>query len=439
MNKALRILITGCPFSPLHPRLARLGALRGFARPVQAVPESRQTPLIGLVNESEDVDRVAMIGLSNEITATAGDGWALIPYGEWPNERGLQRFGRAEADQMVGFFKNTWNRIKRAFVGMPILRGHSDFQDTLKRERDRAKTPADRARLDSMFNEAAAKWPDRTVYGTISDMEARDDGLAIRPVLTEAGAALVNESGLKFFSPHWLAMDLPPKDGKPVKAPVFMVSIGLTDRPNITGTSLVNETRNQNTTMPQWLLILLGLVNEAPENHEAKAKAKLTELLARPEPTALVNEQTARTTAETQLVEVKGKLTTAETALVNERAAFKTVVTERNTALVNAAVQLGRITEASKPTWLARLEREFATESTALANEKEALKTRSRTENLGERKPASEAGSQFTALVNEALPKHGNDWTAAWAAVKATKEGKALHEKMEAASTTAAT
>lgn len=393
---------------------------------------------IGLINEAVPDSAEPMIGLSNEITAAAGDGWALIPYGEWPNDRGLQRFTRAEADQMVGYFKNTWQRIKRAFVGMPIYRGHPDFVDTLRRERDRAKLPTDRARLDALVNETDQRYPDKTIYGTIADMEARADGLAIKPVLTEAGAALVNDQGLKFFSSHWLATDLPPQDGKPVKAPVYMVSIGLTDRPNIAGTSLVNENRNQNTTMPKWLLELLGLINEAADTQEAKAQSKLKELLARPEPTALVNEQTARTTAETQLVELKGKLTTAETALVNERTALAAVRTERNTALVTAAVQLGRITEATKPTWLARLERDFATESTALANEQGALKTKSRTDPIGERKPAAEAGAKFTALVNEALPNHGGDWPKAWAAVKETPEGKTLHAQMESASQAAA-
>ena len=62
-----------------------------------------------------------------------------------------------------------------------------------------------------------------------------------------------------------------------------------------------------------------------------------------------------------------------------------------------------------------------------------------RTGQLGERKEPSEARAQFTALVNEALPKHGNDWDAAWKSVKATKEGKALIAKMDAAGQAAAT
>ncbi|MBL9187917.1 MAG: hypothetical protein JNK23_10590 [Opitutaceae bacterium] len=422
---------------PIHTRaFGFTGLFFAVQRSCKAFLRAAKSPSAGrtgLINEAPPAESEGLLGLSNELAALDGDGWAVIRYGEWPNDRGLQRFGPAEAAQMVGYFKNTWQRIKRAFVGMPILRGHPDFADTLRRERDRAKLPAERSRLDALVNETERRYPDKTVYGTIADMEARAEGLAIKPVLTEAGAALVNEQGLKFFSPHWLATDLPPQDGRSVKAPVFMVSIGLTDRPNIAGTSLVNSKTTEPMKLPEWLLQLLGLANEATDD---QIRATVSGLLARPESTALVNEQSARTTAESQLAEAKNKLSAAETALVNERAALATARTERNTALVNAAVQAGRITEATKPTWLARLDRDFATESTALANEQGALKTKSRTGDIGDRKPAAEAGAQFTALVNEALPKHGGDWTAAWAAVKATPEGKALHAKMESTSAT---
>jgi len=392
--------------------------------------------LTGFINEAPP-DGEALIGLSNEIQASSGDGWALIPFGDWPNERGVQRFGKPQAEEMVGYFKNAWARIKRAFVGMPILRGHPDFADTVRRERDQAKLPAERARLTTLANEIEARYPDRTVYGTIADMEVRADGLAIRPVLTEAGAALVNE-GLKWFSPHWLAFELPPESASSIKAPVFLVSIGLTDRPNIPGTSLVNSAPaadqpkpqpNQESAMPKWLLDLLGLANEATED---QCKEKVTLLLARPEPTALVNEQTARTTLESQLTEVRGQLTGAETALANERTAHAATTTARNTALVSAAIAAGRIAEASRPVWLGRLGRDFAAEMVALANESGALKVTARTADLGSRKAPNTARDQFTAMVNERVTK-GEPWDAAWQSVKATAEGKALFEQMQTA------
>lgn len=393
-------------------REGEISALPARARGVQGLRVADVSALQALANEAP-ADRVAITGLTNELTAAGAEGWACIPYGEWPHEQGLQRFGRTEAEEMVGYFKNTWNRIKRAIVGMPIYRGHPDLA-----------TQADR-------------YPDKATYGQISDLEARDDGLYLRPVLSTAGAALVNEQGLKFFSPHWLAKRLPEEGGRAVFAPALLVSIGLTDRPNIAGTSLVNSApggaaENQperNTTMPQWLIELLGLANEAPAEQENKARARLTELLKRPEAQALANEQSARATAETQLTELKTKLATAETALANER-------TARAEALVAAAVADGRITEAQKPVWLGRLTRDFSAESAALANERPAVKTTPRTAALGARKATSGAAEEFHALVNERVAK-GEAWSAAWQAVKATTKGKALFEQMSAA--TAAT
>ncbi len=436
-----------CPFlshfpenSPGHTQVGRIIALRAFASPMQAGSASRQTgKWVPLANEAPPAG-IPFVGLGNESASLTEDGWARVPYGEWTHEKGLQRFGRAEAEEIVGYFRNTWNRIKRAITGLPIYRGHPDLVDEALKQRDALANEQDRRALDLQIAEYRRRWPDRREYGSIADMEAREDALYLRPVLTPAGAALVNEQGLKFFSPHWLGKQLGSgTDGKPIYGPAFLLSIGLTDRPNIAGTSLVNSAPGsgaqsnpqQKTTMPQWLIELLGLANEAPETQETKAKALVAALLKRPEPTALANEQTARTTAESQLSEVKGKLATAETSLANERTAHAATIKARNEALVGAAIREGRITEAAKPVWLGRLERDFANESVALANEQSGIKTQPRTAQLGERKVNVTARDQFTALVNEAMPRHENNWERAWHAVKATTQGKALYDQMQ--------
>lgn len=433
--------------------------LQGVAHPLAAIlqvggkPSFGLQPLTALANEAGP-DRIALIGLGNEIVSPVGDGWALIPYGNHPNERGLQPFGKAEAEQMVGYFKNTWNTLKRAFVGMPILRGHPDMVGSVRKELARAKDPATRTSLQALINSIERRYPDKTVYGTIADMEARDDGLALRPVLTEAGAALVNEGGLTCFSPHWLCVPGQPIDGQATQVPVFLVSIGLTDRPNIAGTSLVNELGAEsseltapssqlpastlspmNKTLVLELLATLGcpLANEASDEQLATAlgtaKASAAELAARPEITALVNEQSRATQLTADLATAATQVETAVTALANERAAHAATTQARNETLVASAIQAGRIYEATKPVWLGRLARDFSTESMALANENAAVKTTPKTAELGGRKAPSAARDQFTALVNERLAK-GEAYDAAWQATKATTTGKALYEQM---------
>jgi len=433
---------------PAHRALAVLGI--GLNRPCKAVQGllNRRVDAIfddvrfsALANEAEPT-REILIGLSNELAIDA-DGWALIPYGDHPNDRGLQRFTRAEADKMVGYFRNGWNRIKRAFVGMPILRGHPDMADTVRAEMTREKDPTKRASLQSLINSIERRYPDKTVYGTVIDMQARDAGLGMKIVLTEEGAALVNEKGLTAFSPHWLAIDGAPVNGQPVKLPVLMVSLGLTDRPNIPGTSLVNDQPDTfpTTTMNKALLIQLlatlgvTLANEATDDlinaALTSAGTSAQALAARPEQTALVNEQS-------RVTELTGQLSTAQqlaqdnaTALANERTALANAITARNEAVVDGAVLLGRITEANRSVWLGRLARDFATESAALANEK-AIKTDAKTKALSNTSPTIEASVKFKALVNERIEKTGEVWSVAWSEVKRTDEGKKLHAAMEA-------
>lgn len=441
--------------SPQNPALPPVSAswsakpdfspLWAIARVARASRLPSHKPVFGscltaLANEARFTGP-AFIGLTNEISAPAGDGWARIAYGEWPHAQGLQRFGKPQADEMVGYFKNTWNQLKRAVTGLPIFKGHPDLADVLREQRASLANDAQRRDFDRRIIELERQYPDKKEYGTIADMEARDDGLWLKPVLSPGGAALVNE-GRKFFSPHWLARTLGTEHGRTVYAPALFLSIGLTDRPNIAGTSLVNQQPEptMNKTLLLQLLAALGrtpLANEATDEQiNAELTAALpvaTALAQRPEATALANEQTARGTAETQLTETKGQLTAAQTALANEKSAHAATVKARNEALVTGAVKAGRIQEAARAVWTGRLERDFATESVALANEQSGPKTTSRTEQLGGRKVSSEASAKFTALVNEAMPKHGNDWTKAWKAVKATTEGKALHDQMETA------
>lgn len=433
---------------PFLSLLSPLG-LRGFVQtPVFALKTRRKpgasrsavgldTGFRALANEAEPTG-VPFTGLANEIGGAAGDGWARVPYGEWPHEEGLQRFGKAEAEEMVRYFKNTWNTLKRAVTGLPIFRGHPDLADVLKKQRASLANEAARRALDRRIAEIQARWPDRREYGSIADMEARDDAFYLKPVLTPAGAALVNE-GLAYFSPHWLGRVLGQgKGGKPIWGPAFLLSIGLTDRPNIGGTSLVNQqpTSTMNRLLVIQLLAALGrsLANEATDeqlNAELTAAAPIaTALRARPEQTALANEQTARTNLESQLTTARAAVTTAETALANERAAHAATVKSRNETLVSSAIREGRVLEANRQTWLNRLERDFAGESAALANEAGAIKTQGKTDNLGDRKAQGAASSKFTALVNERISKTGESWDAAWQATKRTADGKAAYDEM---------
>jgi hypothetical protein len=344
------------------------------------------------------VDQANSLDLSS-----APDGWALLArYGDWPHEKGLQRFGRAQADEIVQRFRSTWGRVKRAIVGLPVFAGHPDIAEFANIHRD------------------------KTEYGQLADLEAREDGLWGRPVLSETGARLVH-GGLKYVSPHWKARRAKDASGRQIFEPALLVSVGLTRSPNIPGPSLTNSkaasaadstnTEKKDTTMPSWLLELLGLANEATEE---QAREALAALKTRPAPEALANEQTARSTAEQQVSTLtadrdaqKNRADQAETALANER---KT----RREEAVASAVAAGRIVEADRGLWLGRLERDFATESVALANCQSPIKTAAgaKTVGIGGRKEGADRIGQIQAKVTERMASAKEDYDTAFANVR---------------------
>jgi hypothetical protein len=315
-----------------------------------------------------------LCGFSNAVEASA-DGWTVIPFGEWPHAEGIQIFGQQEATTIVENFKKGWSRFKRAVVGLPVFKGHPDIADTFRPEIARETNPGAKQALIRKMQSFANAYPDKKEYGQIADMEVRPEGLAIKQVLSAAGAALVN-SGLKFISPHWGAMPVGERNGKILWAPRDIRSVGLTDLPNIPNKSLVNTAHagTSKTMTPEQLLALIAILGLANDATVEQITAAVTERNARPTAEALANEK-AQTIAATQ------RATTAETALA-------TVTTERNTAatalanvrskaideLLVAGVKGGKITEADKGIWKKRLEHDFEGESVALANS-QAMKT----------------------------------------------------------------
>lgn len=321
-------------------------------------PKDRKGTTLLLANE-ESANGAFVFGLPNSLdAATDENGWTVLPFGEWLHAAGYQRFQRPQAEQIVAHFRSIGGKLKRAFIGTPIFRGHPD-------------NPA-------MANE----YPDKTEYGQISDMEVRPDGLAIRHILSNAGAALATKFGLDRISPNWYVRDTgEEKNGLKVYEPTSIRSMGLVKRPNIPNLSLVNE--KESSTMKNRLVTLLTLANEATEDQIVAAVENLSK---RPEPTALANAKDELAVANAKVVKLEADLAEANkradagaVALANER---KSKIADK----IDEAVKSGRITKADAPAWTKMLETDFEAGSRILANSKPALKTepRVKTETLAE-------------------------------------------------------
>lgn len=330
------------------------------------------------------------LGLPNDFTLQQEDWLQLTPIGEFPHEAGVQRVDKAAVDEMVANFNSLRSRFSRRFGGLPFYIGHPDV-------------PA-----------FANKFPDRKAYGWVMDLEARADGLHGKVKWSEAGKELVANAHYKFFSPYWGAKEIGMENigGRRTKVfrPIELVSVGLTNEPNIPVLPLSNE-QTAPTTMklPDWLIQLLGLSADVTEEqaktalsncvNERNTLTTAKQTLANEKATAdgaLTAEKTAHSTTRTTL---EGERDAAQTKFANERKA-------RTTLLLDLAIQDGRITPAQRPQWQADLDKEFDTKSVALANQAPQMNTRPQTGALGDRKQEADQGlttaqNQLLALANE--------------------------------------
>jgi hypothetical protein len=156
----------------------------------------------------------------------------LIAYGKYPHSKGLQCIDHTSAQAMVDRFKSFRGRLQRKFGGLPIYIGHPD---------------------DPQFRQQPGH-QDTRAYAWIQDMDARDDGLWIFIKWSDMGLQLIHNAFFKFFSPRW---EMQVNDHETYQ-PVRLLSVGLTNYPNIPGDAIANQETTEkpadsNTTLTQDL------------------------------------------------------------------------------------------------------------------------------------------------------------------------------------------
>lgn len=140
--------------------------------------------------------------------SSAAEGTLTLKYGSYPNAAGVQIFDRASAEALVRSFNTD---LARQPAGLPIFQGHPDFPHWVK------ENPG----------------VSMAALGRIKQLEATHEGLRIRYALNQGGIAAAGS--FSSYSPAW---NMEPVRGStpPAFRPIQLVSIGLTNRPNIPGT-----------------------------------------------------------------------------------------------------------------------------------------------------------------------------------------------------------
>lgn len=363
-------------------------------------------------NESPEIEWPAGGLEAMPEASNAAEGWYRIAgYRDYLHPAGVQRVSKQAAENMQQHFNSAVSRVKRALgIGqhrIPIYRGHPDAAAFANNEGH----------------------SDTTVYGSVDQVEAREDGLYVHVAWANEWEQLRDKLSWR-FSPRWAMRHVSGRVFEPRK----LISIGLTDRPNLPDAAFANSQKNiaMNELLKQ-LLAKLGFANEritATEQGAADA-VSLSEALAKlgSIETELANEKAEHAKTKQSLEAAHSAKTTAETEAANERQ-------ERAKLVVDAAVAAGRIKAADRDEWQGKLAKaeKFTEAANELANKKAELKTQSTTDNLGNRRGSalvSEAANEFQTLVSEKT-KAGMPYDAAYAATKTSAKGKELLERMAA-------
>lgn len=348
--------------------------------------------------------------------SNATSGWLkLADYGDWPHARGIQRLSREAAGRMCEYFKSLRGRLARRFGGLPVYIGHPD---------------------DPGFAGNSGH-DDTRAYAWIADMQDRDDGLYVLPRWSQAGRELLANAFYKFLSPRWAMRHLEAD----IYEPVRLISIGLTNQPNIPGETIANELRPHPSVEPTGTddderpdetedredpapearpveaLDVLELLGVDPEGDWREACRELAANARRwQKEGAELADTNAELSAENERFyrianESERTRTHSQEAFANERRA-------RISLLLDHALLRGRILPHERETWERGLEADFDTGLRELCNAECALHTQPRTRELGRRAPLVQMRRDFLALVNERIDSTGEDFTTAWSALK---------------------
>jgi regulator of replication initiation timing len=167
------------------------------------------------------------------------DQWIkLLPYGDYPHPRGVQHFNRSSAEIIAKNFKSLRGRLSRKFLGLPIFIGHPDD--------DRfSGSPGHKSHL---------------VYGRVKDIEPRSDGMWLLIHWSGVGYQLIRNGFFRFLSPRWRMKNIGNNGFEPIK----LLSVGLTNNPNIRTCRLVDHSGSKNARLSDGeklarFITLLGL------------------------------------------------------------------------------------------------------------------------------------------------------------------------------------
>jgi hypothetical protein len=353
---------------------------------------SRHSLLVSAINT---IATKVIAGLNE--TIGAGDWIRIAPYGEHGNKVGLQVFDRAGAEAMVKAFNSVETKLSTLFRGLPIYEGHPDDEGWKR------ANPGIRA----------------AAVGRVKKLETRDDGLWALAAWNEAGERLVRGETPAYTaqSPHWGMLPIP---GRP-KAfqPVELWSIGLTNQPNISGTEMGLNEIDTASPMKEILIKLLAAhgISVAADAADDAIIAAATDAIAKAGPAKAAAEgemaaaKNEAATLKTQLTAAQNELTGLKADLVKATAAGAAERAARATAVITAAINEGKLTEAQRAEFTTALvgATDFDAKAKEIGQMRKAINTQNKVAGAADRKGESAVDNTKLTAINEAVTKKAKE------------------------------
>lgn len=322
--------------------------------------------------ETNSHTETLLYSLSNahvEPTTPDNEWLKLVAYGDYPHEKGMQVFHQQAAKAIVKQFKSLKGRLSRAFGGVPIFIGHPD---------------------DPYFMQKAGH-QDTRAYAWIHDLREDVEGLWACVRWSKAGREVLENAFYKFLSPRWLMKSI----GSNVFEPMELVSVGLTNRPNIPGDALSNELNAKAQASDCELSDQLKL--------EIQAKQQLEHTVA----DLTLHNQTLTTQAETLAA-----------ALQAAHAQLKIEQSAKIDWMLQLKLKDGTIRPEHHLHWKQNLEDNYEQALKTLSNARPGCTKKIHTDALTKTLASNTTRSTFIDTVRKRVETTGEPYYSAWSTVK---------------------
>jgi hypothetical protein len=131
----------------------------------------------------------------------------LSPLGVFNHEKGTELVTTVVASGLIDEYNSLGDKIRRRFGGVPVYKGHPD---------------------DPEFHGCSGH-DDSTVIGYAVSLYFNLIGLYAAVNWTTRGVSVLSATGYRYASPRWLMKSI----GSRAWIPVRLISIGITDSPNL--------------------------------------------------------------------------------------------------------------------------------------------------------------------------------------------------------------